>query len=209
MKSENILIYFCKHPEPGMVKSRLAKDLTEKKAARIYKILLKFVLHNTHQTGIKHYLYCYPNIDHSLLKQYGNEYDLELKNQANGDLGTKMYQAINGHLNENKNVVLIGTDCLELDINYIKQAFNLLNQDNDLVLGPTEDGGYALIGANKIKKEIFENISWSSNSVILETEQRISKLGWKHMLLPRVRDLDTVEDYRYFSTHNKYKHLFN
>ena len=209
MTSDNILIYFCKHPEPGMVKSRLAKDLTEENAAKVYKKLLEFVLRNTHQAEIKNYLYCYPNINHPVLEQYSNEFNLELKNQADGDLGAKMYQAIKGHLNENNKVVLIGTDCLELDINYIEQAFKYLDQDNDLVLGPTKDGGYALIGANKINMKIFENISWSSNTVKLETEQKISKLGWKYRLLPRVRDLDTYKEYRYFSTHNKYKHLFN
>ena len=192
-----------------MVKSRLAKDLTDENAAQIYKKLLEFVLQNTHQANIKSYLYCYPNIDHSALKQYGKEFNLELRNQATGDLGAKMHQAIKEHTNKNKNVVLIGTDCLELDINYIKHAFDVLNQDNDLVLGPTIDGGYALIGATKVNEEIFDNIPWSTNKVTLETEQRITKLGWKHMLLPKVRDLDTFEDYRYFSTQNKYKHLFN
>ncbi len=209
MTSDNVLIYFCKHPEPGMVKSRLAKKLTEEKAAKIYKILLEYVLNKTHQKDIKNYLYCYPNIDHPVLKQYSDKYTLELKNQGHGDLGAKMYQAIKKHLNESKKVVLVGTDCLELDMNYIEQAFDVLSKGNDIVLGPTIDGGYALIGADRIKKEIFENISWSSNTVTFETEQRISELGWKHKLLPYIRDLDTFEDYRYFSTHEKYKHLFS
>jgi len=75
-------------------------------------------------------------------------------------------------------------------------------------LGPAIDGGYALIGASKIDKTIFQNISWSSDMVLKQTEEQIRSLGWKYYLLKPVRDLDHLEDYEYFSTHTKYRGLF-
>ncbi len=209
MKTENIILCFCKQPDAGLVKSRLAQDLGDKNAAKIYRILLDKTLSNVHLTKIKTYLYCYPNTNHSVLRQYGTKFNFELRAQSNGDLGNKMYQAINHHLNENKNVVLIGTDCLEINSSYIKEAFNRLNTGNDIVLGPTEDGGYALIGLSKVDESIFENITWSTDQVFQYTQQKITNLGWKYATLSRVRDLDTLEDYRYFSTHEKYQYLFN
>ncbi len=119
-----------------------------------------------------------------------------------------MYHAMKDHLIDNKNIILIGTDCLEIDAAYIQQAFNQLNSDKEIVLGPTEDGGYALIGANKIDASIFQDIEWSSEKVLRQTVEKINELNLKYSQLPIVRDLDTFKDYQYFSTHEKYCHLF-
>lgn len=208
MGNENIILCFCKHPEAGLVKSRLAKDLGDDQASSIYKTLLDVTLNNIYKSGFKTFLYCYPDANHRDLKQYANRYPLTLKNQSDGDLGMKMYHAIKDHLYENKNVVLIGSDCLEINTTYIQKAFKLLDSGNELVLGPTEDGGYALIGANKIDASIFQDIEWSSEKVLKQTIGKINKLNLKYGELPIVRDLDTYRDYQYFSSHEKYCHLF-
>jgi len=208
MDNENIILCFCKHPEAGLVKSRLAKDIGNEHASVIYKILLDEILNNTSHSGFKTFLYCYPDTNHPTLKQYRDKYSIILKKQSDGDLGTKMYHAMKDHLNENKNIILIGTDCLEIDAAYIQQAFNQLNSGKEVVLGPTEDGGYALIGTNKIDASIFQNIEWSSEIVLEQTVGRINELNLKYAELPMVRDLDTYKDYQYFSTHEKYCHLF-
>ncbi|MEJ2115330.1 MAG: glycosyltransferase, partial [Gammaproteobacteria bacterium] len=137
-------------------------------------------------------------------------YSLTLKKQydGDGDLGIKMHQAIKEHLDNNTNVVLIGSDCLEIDATYIQQAFEKLNLDNDVVLGPTKDGGYALIGVNKLNISIFQGINWSSNQVLQQTKDKASKLNWNVSCLPIIRDLDLLDDYEYFSNHEKYCHLF-
>lgn len=208
MDKENIILCFCKHPEAGLVKSRLAKDLGDEHASVIYKTLLDETLNSVHQFGFKTFLYCYPDTNHPTLKQYRDKYSIILKKQSDGDLGTKMHHAIKDHLNENKNIVLIGTDCLEIDAAYIQQAFNQLNSGKEVVLGPTEDGGYALIGANKMDESIFQNIEWSSEKVLKQTVGKINELNLKYGELPIARDLDTYKDYQYFSTHEKYGHLF-
>ncbi len=208
MDNEDIILCFCKHPEAGLVKSRLAKDLGDDHASVIYKTLLEETLNNTSHSGFKTFLYCYPDTNHPTLKQYRNKYSIILKKQSDGDLGTKMYHAMMDHLMDNKNIILIGTDCLEIDAAYIQQAFNQLNSDKDIVLGPTEDGGYALIGANKIDASIFQDIEWSSEKVLRQTVEKINELNLEYSQLPIVRDLDTFKDYQYFSTHEKYCHLF-
>ena len=78
----------------------------------------------------------------------------------------------------------------------------------DIVLGPTLDGGYALIGAKRIHASLFNGISWGSNRVLQETVEKINSLEWKLACLPLIQDLDTLTDYKYFSQHKKFKHLF-
>lgn len=213
MQKEKTVICFCKHPEPGMVKSRLASDLGDQRASNIYKILLNNTLTNITQNNqsrnFKIFLYCYPDTQHLALSKLEADYSLTLKQQYNGDLGDKMYNAIKNHLSSNGSVILIGTDCLEIDAPYIEKAFNKLSSGNKVVLGPSHDGGYALIGANEIDKSIFENIDWGSNQVFSQTVRKLQELGWRFDYLPEVRDIDRLDDYQYFSAHQKYKNLFN
>ncbi len=208
MHKENIIICFCKHPEPGLVKSRLAKDIGNEHAAEIYKLLLDETLKSISNLEAKVYLYCYPNVDHPILQQYKNKYGLTLKKQCDGNLGMKMFHAITNHLNGNSNVVLVGSDCLEINASYIQKAFESLNSGYEIVLGPAIDGGYALIGANNINVSIFQDIAWSTNEVLKQTEEKINGLNWKYSCLNKVRDLDTLGDFQYFSTHNDYQNFF-
>jgi len=209
MSKENIILCFCKHPEPGMVKSRLAKDLDVKRAAHVYNTLLSETLNELFISKFKIYLYCYPDPQHPTLEQYKNKYNLELKTQSDGNLGIKMYQAIKDQLHENNNIVLVGSDCLEINAEYIREAFDKLNSGIEIVLGPTEDGGYALIGANSIDKSIFQNISWSTKEVLQQTKNKLDKLAWTYCCLSTIRDLDNLDDYHYFSNHEQYRHLFS
>ena len=208
MKKENIILCFCKHPEPGIVKSRLAKDIGNEHSAEIYKLLLDETLKSISNFKAKTYLYCYPDIDHPILRQHKDKYKLSLEKQCEGDLGMKMFHAITNHLSKNSNVVLIGSDCLEINASYIQKAFELLNSGYEIVLGPAIDGGYALIGANNINELIFQDIAWSTSKVLKQTQKKINNLDWKYSCLDKVRDLDTLEDFQYFSTHNDYQNFF-
>ena len=186
MNNKNIIICFCKHPVSGLVKSRLAHGIGDENAAKTYRILLDETMRNVHLTKIETYLYCHPNSNHPVLKNYNTLYDFNLRSQSKGNLGNKMYQAIKNHLNKNENVVLIGTDCIEIDTNYLLEAFVKLEQGNDIVLGPTEDGGYALIGLSKVNMSIFEDIAWSTDQVFKRTVEKISDLHWKFTALSTV-----------------------
>lgn len=202
------VICFCKYPEPGMVKSRLSASLGEEYAAQIYKTILENILQNICMRKYEVDLYCYPDINHYFFEYCKDKYNASLYNQEGNDLGMRMFNAMNIHLNSNKPTILIGSDCLELDSDYIKNAFLALDAENDIVLGPTLDGGYALIGANRIDASIFCDITWSTSSVLQQTIAKVKSLGWTIACIPRIRDIDTLSDYQYFSQHKNYKHLF-
>jgi len=207
MTKENIIICFCKHPEPGLVKTRLAKDIGNDQAAKIYELMLDQTLSNIGSSGFKVFLYCYPDINHPALIGFKEKFNLTLKQQCGDNLGMKMLSAIEDHLNKNTNVILIGSDCLDLDAEYITKAIEQLDSGCEIVLGPAIDGGYALIGANKIDASIFQDISWSTNQVLKQTEEKINSLHWNYNCLSKVRDLDTLGDFQNISTHKNYQHF--
>ncbi len=209
-KENKLVICFCKQPIPGNVKSRIARFVGNDEAAEIYKKLLSNVVENTFDKNKAEYsytLYCSPDDKHPYLTDLKAFYNLDSKNQTGNDVGEKMFQALDDCLVQYHQVVLIGSDCPELNQSYINQAFSLLNTGIDIVLGPTADGGYALIGANKISNEIFQEINWSTEEVLEQTIQKLEKINYNYSLLTEVRDVDTIEDYLYFTDHKNFIQL--
>ena len=172
MTTMRTVLCFCKYPEPNMVKSRLSDSLGAERAANIYKILLENTLNSICKKEFEVVLYCYPDTNHSLFNYYKRKYKLSLCKQDGSDLGSRMFSAMNEYLKSEHPVVLIGSDCPELDFNYIKDAFLVLEAGSDIVLGPTLDGGYALIGANRVDASIFNNISWGACNVLQLTKKK-------------------------------------
>lgn len=182
------LIIFVKNPEKGKVKTRLAKDVGEEKALKVYNDLLVFSKSLIY-SELSSYVFHSP----ALLKElfWG---DSNNKLQVNGDLGVKMSSAISEVLSDgNESVIVIGSDCFEISQSHIKQAFKALEK-NDLVLGPAKDGGYYLVGMNKLQTAIFENMPWSQPSLMDETLKKADELKLKYELLEELSDVDYVTD---------------
>jgi rSAM/selenodomain-associated transferase 1 len=90
-------------------------------------------------------------------------------------------------------VVLIGIDCPDLNAKLMSEAFQALNH-HDLVLGPARDGGYYLIGLNKLIPELFRDINWSTEVVLQQTKNIAHKLDLAVAYLPTLSDIDRPED---------------
>ena len=118
----------------------------------------------------------------------------EKRLQCKGNLGEKMYEALNDSFKERaQKAVLIGSDNYEIGTSIIEKAFSELDK-YDVVLGPAKDGGYYLIGMKTPDKTLFENIAWSKENVLLDTILHINKAGKTYKLLPTLNDVDTEED---------------
>jgi rSAM/selenodomain-associated transferase 1 len=128
----------------------------------------------------------------------GNHYRYLM--QKGTDLGQRMNQIFvdlwhHGH----RNVVVIGSDVPALPFDIFQQAFAQLDSaERRVVLGPSRDGGYYLIGMNQPEPGIFENMTWSHDQVLAQTTAKLTRLGVKFSLLPAWRDLDTPADVRQF-----------
>jgi glycosyltransferase A (GT-A) superfamily protein (DUF2064 family) len=75
----------------------------------------------------------------------------------------------------------------------IENSFNYLD-NNEVVIGPSSDGGYYLVGLSKLNKEIFSGIPWSTNEVLKNTLKKLKEKNISYKLLPELIDIDTEED---------------
>ena len=116
--------------------------------------------------------------------------------QKGDDLGQRMQNALaEQHSKGYEAAVLIGSDCLEIEPRHLIAAFEAL-KTHDIVIGPANDGGYYLIGTTKPLPYLFEDIHWSSKTVLSETLSKIKANQASLYLLESLNDLDDYEDYR-------------
>lgn len=120
--------------------------------------------------------------------------DLDIHEQSDGDLGTRMRIAAEEAFADGaERVVIIGTDCPSLDESILSCAERMLAH-NDLVFGPALDGGYYLIGLAKPVRVVFESISWGGSEVLAQSLQAAQSEGLKTALLIPLPDVDVPED---------------
>jgi rSAM/selenodomain-associated transferase 1 len=129
-----------------------------------------------------------------------NEDDLwngfEKRIQEGRNLGERMLKAFAGLIEIGfTKVCIIGSDCLELNTTILQVAFESLNK-TDMVIGPVMDGGYYLLGTNKLIPEFFENKKWSTDSVFNDTLTDAAALKLAVHKLPMLNDIDNETDLR-------------
>jgi rSAM/selenodomain-associated transferase 1 len=190
------LAVMAKAPIAGEVKTRLVPPLTQEQAADLYRALLLDQL--KHLQGFPtadRYLVYTPEDSAPLMKRLAPP-NFHCLAQRGGDLGERMNAAFidlwrRGH----RNVMLVGSDLPALPLTILETAFDLLAASaGQVVLGPSRDGGYYLVGMNRPTSEIFEDMSWGDDQVLRVTLEKLSALGIKPALLPEWFDIDRVED---------------
>ena len=118
------------------------------------------------------------------------------------DLGVKMEYAFQTAFENNyEKVLLIGSDLYDLEPSHINEAFEKL-KNKDVVIGPTLDGGYYLVGLKKNYPEIFKNKRWGTSSVRKDTLKNLEKVDVH--LLPILNDVDVVEDIEHHPAFTKF-----
>ncbi|VAW63868.1 Glycosyltransferase [hydrothermal vent metagenome] len=195
-KNSQQLIVFIKAPVTGQCKTRLIPLLGAEQACAFYKTLVTHCLKQL--KGLSHTdiaIYATPRTQHPFIQALNKQNEYALHTQQGNNLGERMYAAIQTSLQYYSKTVLIGSDCPPINQKYIQQAFNALKQC-DIVFGPAEDGGYVLIGANKIEPLVFENINWGSHQVLQQSLNNCQTSAYNTHLLDTLWDIDTPEDYK-------------
>ena len=187
--SDTLIQLFTKAPIPGAVKTRLIPELGEQGAAELHIELTGRMIHELSAWGNRLELWCASDINHPWFASVPHGRFL----QQGDDLGQRMAHALNHGLRRASGVLLLGTDLPPVDSAYIEQAFAALT-NHDLVLGPTLDGGYGLLGLRGEVPDIFTDIPWGSAEVLSATCSRLNKRQVDYKLLPLIWDVDTPED---------------
>jgi len=191
------VLIFSKAPVPGQVKTRLIPLLGATAAARLYTTLLD----NTIRTALAQdlcpvELWCAPSAQHAYFRDCRERYALVLRQQAKGDLGLRMSQALCSVLQETRHAVLVGADCPTLEHADIETAIVQLDAGADVVIGPAADGGYYLIGMSRHHPYLFDAMAWGTPQVFDATRERCRAHGLTAFCLPQRADVDTPDDYR-------------
>ncbi|HHT9130120.1 MAG TPA: TIGR04282 family arsenosugar biosynthesis glycosyltransferase [Candidatus Brocadiaceae bacterium] len=219
VKMDNALIIFLKYPEPGKVKTRLAKAIGNERACAIYKSMAEDVIKNVSLKNPRTYdVYTFftPSDKENEIKDWlmpvrnnDQEFDTQYIPQEGDTLGKRMSHAFQQLFQDKgyKRCIIIGTDCLEIDTTLIENAFEALQQENDIVIGPCNDGGYYLLGMSRraplrfeqeFVLDLFVDIDWSTDQVFDQTMKKVRKNNLSYSILKTLADIDTPEDlYRY------------
>lgn len=188
MNSNQLLIIFTRRPELGKVKTRLAAETSDEVALAVYKDLLKHTHSITKNIAVDKWVFYTDEIEFEDLWDEGGFLKMI---QAEGDLGQKMQSAfMKGFAAGYLEIVIIGSDVDTLSQELIEEAFAEVKQQN--VLGPSEDGGYYLLGLNEPRTDVFANKEWGTDSVLRDTLLNFE--NDEVFLLEELNDIDYLED---------------
>ena len=190
------LIVFTRYPEPGKAKTRLIPALGAEAAADLHRQMTEHTLAQVKPLQQSRPLTVeiwFAGGVHSRMQSWLGS-DVTYQPQPDGDLGDRMVQAFQTAFDGGvKSAVIIGTDCPELTDALLTEAFQALQQ-TDLVLGPATDGGYYLIGLQRLVPELFKMIAWSTDRVFQQTVDIANNLNLSLTTLPTLTDVDRPDD---------------
>ena len=186
--SKNLLIVFVKNIILGKVKTRLAKTIGDVGAFNIYYELFTITEQASQKVDVERHIYF---SDVIIPSKWENDQKFV---QEGEDLGIRMRNAFQHGFDEGyENIILIGSDLPNISKEIIDNGFKKLN-NNDVVFGPAEDGGYYLIGMSKMNTSVFENKPWSQSELLDVTLDQLKEQQQKVGQIETLNDIDTFED---------------
>ena len=193
--SKNLIIIFIRNPELGKVKTRLAKTIGDISALKIYNYLLN------HTEKTIRDIRCDKAVYYSIKVRQNDIWDSSIyqKHLQKGEyLGVRMRNAFKKAFTKDyKKVIIVGSDLYNLSPKHLETAFAKL-EDNNVVIGPAQDGGYYLLGMKTLNPQVFINKKWGTSSVFENTIQDLKNESV--FLLEELNDIDIYDDMKHIET---------
>lgn len=163
-------------PIPGHAKTRLIPALGPEGAAQLQERFIADTVSKAvaAQTGAVT-LWCTPHTDFPIFQQCKEQWGVTLTVQSEGNLGVRMLAALSAYTGP---TLTIGTDCPGMTPAHLRRCADALRSGADAVFLPVEDGGYALVGTKAPTARLFEDMTWSTASVMAKTRKRLTEIGW-------------------------------
>ncbi len=187
-KSQRVLGIFAKEPLAGGVKTRMSPPLSAVQAADFYRVCLEETVTRMRGGSFEAVIFYAGDAEFFNRAFPGTR----LIPQGEGGLGERMARALAGLLDHGRRAaMLIGSDSPDLPLALVEDAFAALEK-NQLVLAPSIDGGYVLIGESCHHPELFCNIPWSTEQVLPLTRSKAAELGLDYRELGHWEDVDDL-----------------
>ena len=184
---------FLKAPRLGTVKTRLAAEIGARQALRLYRVMAGRTLAEVRRAGLEATVWFTPADAATEMRFWlGDGWDL--RPQASGDLGMRLAAAAHA-VPAGRGWLAVGADCPRLDAALLREAAAIVARE-EIVVGPSEDGGYYLVGGPTPLPDLFSAIPWGTERVLEETRARLHGAGAVWRELATLRDVDTGEDAR-------------
>ena len=165
LKAERGILVFAKAPVAGAVKTRMQPRLSELQSLALHEQLLNSIIDNLLQVSLAPIeLWLTQSTDR--LPAWP---EMDRYYQCEGDLGQRLYHALQSALQRYHKVIVVGADCPFIDGEYLLNAFEELDKDKRIVLGPACDGGYVMMALKDLDFRIFTGIDWGSDKVLAQT----------------------------------------
>src|SRR5438309_3400186 len=189
------VMVFARAPTPGETKTRLIPALGEAGAAAVHRRRVMHCRRAARDSRLGPVeLWCAPDASDPFFRECERRLGASLHAQGVGDLGARMQRAFESTLARAERAILVGSDIPALSAQYLRVADQALARGDDAVIGPAEDGGYALIGLSRCDPELFRDIPWGGSEVLAQTRRRLAALSWRSSELPVLWDVDRPED---------------
>jgi rSAM/selenodomain-associated transferase 1 len=187
------LAIFLRAPRLGGVKTRLAADVGDRHALRLYRLMAARTLAAAADAELDPTVWFAPaNAGPEMRYWLGDRWPL--RPQASGDLGARLAAAAQA-IEHGRGWIAIGGDCPGLSAAVLREAATIVT-GGEVAIGPTLDGGYYLLGGRTPLPDLFTAMPWSSDQVLPETRARLGRIGVAWRELPPLRDVDTAADAR-------------
>ena len=185
----------AKAPRAGEVKTRLCPPLSPTDAAALYhRFLLDKIEQVRSLTTASPAIAYTPGEGRTFFEAVAPGFLLVSQRGAN--LGDRLANSLTDCLDQgHRGALAIDSDTPTLPVRFLHQALDLIMTPTiDVVLGPTEDGGYYLIGLRTVHRDLFEAMPWSTRHVLPETIRRAYAMRLRVACLPPWYDIDTSDD---------------
>jgi glycosyltransferase A (GT-A) superfamily protein (DUF2064 family) len=220
-----LLLVFVNEPTPGLVNTRLAVDVGENEAARLYKAMVEVLLRQLQGLQDCRIRFCYAPDDAGDAVRFwllpsmqatssaedglyiapqsgaGGELtqEVDFRPQGNGNFGERVSRAFSDGFDQGyREIALVGTNCIECGSRWINAAFSRLLSESarDAVIGPTVQGSYYLLALKSHAPELFENIPWGEEDVFTATMSAARRSGLYVDSLPRLTEVLELDNWQ-------------
>jgi len=184
----------AKAPVPGAVKTRLVMMLGVDGAASLQDRFIRRTVETAAQADTGPVtLWTDPDERHPVFRTLAERYSLTLARQPSGDLGARMLAPI---VQANGPILVVGTDCPTLTAVHLRDSADALRSGAEVVVIPADDGGYVLIGMRRPIPDLFADMAWGTDAVMMETRRRLTNLGLPWREPAHLWDVDRPTDVR-------------
>lgn len=189
-----LVLIFTKAPRLGAAKSRLAAGIGTVHAWRIKRRLDRRTCRVLADSRWETAIACAKEQD--IRQRFSDVWPARLPRtgQGSGDLGVRMARALAIQSARGRKVLIVGSDVAQINRTSVAQAVNALNHA-DMVIGPSGDGGYWLIGAHpRVARRLsLAPVRWSSAHTLTDTLACLP-VGTRVTLVSTLDDVDSIGD---------------